>query len=344
MLEAVDIAEQRGYAVKSQKGCWNRAFKSGLASTVTRGEHLSEFGLLKEIEIDIKSLPLLVIDKRPIFDREQLFTISHKMASMPESQTLIKRLDGVYNEAFKLNREYWNKISIDRSKLTYGECCLGSVGLTRVFNGGGVGRWFQKGGLSYQELPETERVKLLINSEEVVELDYSAMHPHIIYAWDGKQCPADFYERIMELSGCSRFIAKSIVLIAVNASSYKSFTAAINRDKGRQAKANKGRAVPKPILYDELKSRGLHPKVIIESLTKVHPVLGKYIYSGLANKLMLEESNIITSVLLSLMELGIPALPVHDSVIVPIRNRELVKNILERAYSQHTGFEITVGL
>ncbi len=99
------------------------------------------------------------------------------------------------------------------------------------------------------ELPEAERVKLLINSEEVVELDYSAMHPHIMYAWEGKQCPADFYERVMELSGCSRFVAKSIVLIAVNASSYGGFTAAINWDKGRQKKANITRAEPKPIPY-----------------------------------------------------------------------------------------------
>jgi len=342
MLRAVDVAEQRGYAIKLHKGHWNRVFESGLSSTLTKGEHLSEFSLVKEIEIDILSLPLLVVDGKPIFNREQLFNINHKAILNPESQTLINRLDSIYDEALKLNREYWNKIVIDRSKLTYGESCLSNVGLTRVFSGGGVGRWFQKGGLSYQELPEAERLKLLINSEGVVELDYSAMHPHMLYAWEGKQCPDDFYERIMELSGCTRFIAKSVVLIAVNASSYRSYVAAINRDKGRQIKANMGRAVPKPILYDELKECRLHHKDIIESVKKAHPVLGKYIYSGLANKLMLKESNIITSVLLSLMELGIPALPVHDSIISPRRHKDLVSSVMEGAYNQQTGFGIII--
>jgi hypothetical protein len=50
----------------------------------------------------------------------------------------------------------------------------------------------------------------------------------------------------------------------------------------------------------------------------------------------------MTSVLIRLMELGIPALPVHDSIIAPLRHKELVMRVMEDAYSQHTNFEITV--
>jgi len=52
-----------------------------------------------------------------------------------------------------------------------------------------------KGGISYQELPKDERTKLTINGEAVVELDYPAMHPHLMCAWK-QQCPDDFYERL----------------------------------------------------------------------------------------------------------------------------------------------------
>lgn len=88
MLKAVDVAEERGYASKLHKGHWNRAFESGLASTITRGQHLSEFGLLKEIEIDVQSLPLLIIDRKPIFDKGQLSFLASR------SNHLLYRLQG----------------------------------------------------------------------------------------------------------------------------------------------------------------------------------------------------------------------------------------------------------
>jgi hypothetical protein len=341
MLKAVDIAEESSYAIKLKKGYRDKDFERGLASTLGPGLSLKTFGPPVEMELETESLPLLTIDGKPIYDKEGLAVVVNRLrADSSEVRALERRLNSIYDESLRLNREYWNKMKIGRSNLRSWEFCLKSVGLTRVFKEGGVGRWFQKGELSYQELSEEARSKLLLNGEEVVELDYPAMHPHIMYAWEGKQCPDDVYERVMALSGCSRFIAKSVVLIAINARSYRSFIGAINLERGKLAKA---RVMSQPILYDELKKYRLHPKDIIQSVKKAHPVLEKYIYSGEANRLMLEESDIMTSVLLRLMELGISALPVHDSVIVPIQKRELVKNIMEEAYSQYTGFGITVG-
>lgn len=344
MLKAVDIAEEKSYAIKSQKGYWNRAFDSGLSSTLGVGPRLREFKPPKEIVLDIESLPLLTIDGKPIYDSEGLtLVVGHSNPRKPGSGVLMSWFNRIYSEAVKLNREYWNHMKIDHRNLEVGEYCLDSIGLTRLFKRGEVGRWFQKGGLSYQVLSEEARSKLLLNGEEVVELDYPAMHPHIMYAWEDKQCPDNFYERVMAMSGCSRFVAKSVTLIAVNAHSYRSFIGAINLDRGRQARANEERVTKKPILFDELKKSKLHPREIIESVTEAHPVLGKYIYSGSANRLMLEESDIMTLVLLRLMELGIPALPVHDSVIVPLRQTKLVERVMEDVYSQYTGFGITVG-
>lgn len=344
MLKAVDIAEEKGYAIKSQKGYWDRDFEKGLSSTLSVGPRLDEFGRLEEVELDIESLPLLSVDGKPVFDNIGLaFLKAHSDSVKLETRTLLARLDRVYGEALRLNREYWNHMEINCRNIKARERYLSRVGLTRMFKSGGVGRWFQKGGLSYQGLSKEERSKLLLNTEEVVELDYPAMHPHIMYAWEGKQCPDDFYERVMTLSGCSRFVAKSVTLIAVNARSYRSFIGAINLERGQYAKANKGRAVPQPILYDELKKCGLLPKDIIQSVKEVHPALEKYIYSGEANRLMLEESDIMTSVLLRLMELGIPALPVHDSVITPIQDRNVVRQVMIDKYIQYTGFGITVG-
>jgi hypothetical protein len=89
----------------------------------------------------------------------------------------------------------------------------------------------------------------------------------------------------------------------------------------------------------------LNPLTLVRSvgaIVKTHPTMERYVFSGLANRLMLAESDIMTSVLLRLMGLGIPALPVHDSIIAPIRHREAVRQAMEDTYKQHTGFSITV--
>jgi hypothetical protein len=338
MLKAVQIASADGYAIELQKGYWNKDFLKGLSSTLGAGPRLKEFQPCEEMELDVESLPLLSVDGRPVFGEEGLaFITSHA-----NSDTLLPQLNKALDEALRLNREYWNRMEIDCRNLTIRERCMGSVGLTRVFKNGEVGRWYQKGGLSYQELPERTRAHLFLNSEEVVELDYQAMHPHILYAWEGKQCPDDFYERIMEMAGCSRFIAKSVTLIAINTNSPQSLVGAINLEKGKQTKGNKDCTVPKPILYDELKKDRLSPKDIVHSVEEAHPILKKYIYSESANKLMLKESDIMTSVLLRLMELHIPALPVHDSVIVPSQHKEIGRSVMESVYNQNTSFEIIV--
>jgi hypothetical protein len=63
---------------------------------------------------------------------------------------------------------------------------------------------------------------------------------------------------------------------------------------------------------------------------------------------MLVESEILVAVLLGLMGLGIPALPIHDSLVVPKRYASLtvrggvVRQVMEEEYQRQTGFSITV--
>ena len=71
-----------------------------------------------------------------------------------------------------------------------------------------------------------------------------------------------------------------------------------------------------------------------------HPAIAKYVYGASANKLMLVESDIMTSVLLKLMWLGIHALPIHDSVIVPGRHKDVARRVMQSTYKEHTDFHI----
>lgn len=342
MLGAVVIAVNEGYAEDSV-GFRSAGYRRGISSTLAPTAGLRrEFRPLEKVELDVTLLPLMVIDNRQVFGAGDIAPFFSAIATGPERQGPVPPRPTTYDTVFKLNREYFNRMRIDCRSLNLGRECLEVVGLTRVFRGGGVGRWFQKGGPSYQQLSGEERSRLLLDGEGVVELDYPAMHPHLLYAWEGRQCPEGFYERIAESCGCSKFIAKSVTLFALNASSHASLSSAVNLDMANETRANEGRAAPKPILYRELKKLGLRARDVTDAVEKAHPTIAKYLFGNSAGRLMLAESEIVTSALLKLMDLGIPALPVHDSLIVPKRHRNRVRRVMEDSYQQHTGFSITV--
>lgn len=335
MLRAVDAAVAGGWVVRSREGYRAKGYVTGLSSTIAAGPRLGEFGAPAELELDTESLPLMSVDSRQVFDADGLSAIeNHTVRVSPESTALLPRLGGIYGEAVRLNRDYWNRMDVGTDALAAGSVCMGQVGLTRVFKGGGVGRWFQRGGLSYQQLPKEERARLRINGEAVAELDYRAMHPHILYAWAGQRCPDDFYERVVELCGCPRDAVKVLILAAVNAPSYKSLSSAVNSTARVEAETS---------LYSQLKGLGLSARDVVGAIVQAHPILERYVFSGQANRLMLEESDILTSALLRLMETGIPALPVHDSLVFPRRRGDSVRRVMEEEFLLQTGQPIVVG-
>ena len=87
---------------------------------------------------------------------------------------------------------------------------------------------------------------------------------------------------------------------------------------------------------------GLTPGALVEALVEAHPALERHVFSGQANRLMLAESDIVTAVLLGLAGRGIPALPVHDSLVFPGRETETVRGAMEEEFLLHTGQPIAV--
>lgn len=337
ILHALENALADGYSIELQRGYRSAGYKRGWSSTLTAGPRLAEFNMTDKMELDVESLPLLSVDDKPVYSKQDLELVRERNDTILRSRYKIS-----FDEALTLNRDYWNKMDIDSCQTETKQKCFNRVGLTRIYKAGLMGRWFQRGKMSFQQLSEGEREKLLLNGEKVAEIDYSAMHPHILYAWEYKQCPKDFYESVMNQCGCTRFVAKNIILIAVNADSYIQTSRAVNNNSWEERRANRKRAIPEPVLYDELKKTNLKPKDVVEAIKEAHPNIAKYIYSALANKLMLVESDIMTSVLLRLMELGIPALPVHDSVIVPSRCEDVARRVMREVSMEYTGFVFAI--
>jgi len=376
MIKALQAIFRDGLALKSKHGSKNIAFEKGISSRVTLLPKIDKiFGKSKisSAKIDVTALPFLEVDGKPVYEFIDITKLSNKIIFInntiqpstynnsisqtytppplhnPSSLLLPIRY---YYESYELNREYFNKIKLDFSRLVLKHNYISNVGLTRIFKNGQCGRWYQKGGYSYQQLSEEERSQILINGYTVKELDYSAMHPNIICSWEGFQAPADFYQDViyeLEKEGynqISRFAVKKSILTSINAKSLQDLSRAINLDKAEESKANIKRVEEnrktKPITYDELKRSNLKYQPIVDAFKRVYPNLSHYMFSQSANKLMLAESEIMTHVLLELKRLGIPSVPIHDSLLFPEQYTDQVKQVMIDCYKSITGFDIVV--
>jgi hypothetical protein len=182
---------------------------------------------------------------------------------------------------------------------------LGNTALYRIFN-----ETFRKGGRFYghwvQGLPKKIRKLLTINSERVAEPDYKAHHLRILYGRAGLLPPDDPYD----LDGWERNIVKMALLIMINAPSPQKVRGAITHH----------------LRLDPNDARRL-----VQDLERRHAPIAEHFQSGAGCWLQRLDSDMAEIVLLGLTKKGIPAVPIHDSFVTPVRHRAVVVDRMEEA-------------
>ena len=195
--------------------------------------------------------------------------------------------------------------------------------LRRVFTQGRFdsgGRLF--GGFWQPLGKEARRKGLMIKGEDVVELDYGQMNPRILYGLCGAPPPeGDAY---------------AIPGFLDHRSGVKKIMNAMLFASQRLSRMPKG--VRKA--FDE-RHRVEEVMVAIEA---AHPAITSCFFTGIGHEAQFTESQVLVDVLLTLRDLGIPALPVHDSVIVGKSNQDKVREVMLSSFLKGTGVPGIMGV
>jgi hypothetical protein len=198
------------------------------------------------------------------------------------------------------NDEDAGQLSVDLTKRT----------IYRVFNNG----TFDEGGRFYggwwQSVPKNWRPYITINGKRTVEVDYSAMHPTILYHWEDLEIPDEPY-----LIG---FGSKDVVKAT--------FNALLNAKSGNLNPVNG---------FNE--QVGMSWKEFLAALRAHYHQFEKYFGTGVGLKLQKMDSDIAELVMLDFIEKEVPLLPVHDSFLCHYALEGELREAMESRFMEVVG-------
>jgi len=361
-VKAQDTLAQAGFAI-IWKGYRNKTeYEQGYSSTLTPtdksykvfGDKLS----LSTIEIDTSEIPDIEIPTKnwckkwfskykqdlPYtyhpntlnnLSRYTLDTIPTALRTSKHLRLLLKTT-GIINAHLK-------KVKVGL-KVPFEKPILGNVHFTKILTDELNGRFFQKGGLSYLELPrEFRKENVLIDGSSTLEVDFIAIHINLLYIKIGKRPIGEAYMSIVEKligkpDAVLRDVVKRMMLVIINCKDFQEFSRAMNKPRKDRQPSEERKLVLKLKEY----KKNLHD--VVKAVKEAHPDLVQFLLSGrcIGRELMFHDSNIIAKILLRLFSEGIIALPLHDSIICKEGDEEIVRRVMLEESKSYTGFEIPV--
>ena len=175
--------------------------------------------------------------------------------------------------------------------------------LKRIFNNGS----FAEGGRFYggwwQNIPREFRQYIRIGRAFTTEIDYSGYHVRMLYADKNLDAPDDPYD----VPGVDREVQKLAMQILINAEGRGSASAALAR-------------------------KGIKPKQVVPLMKARHAAIADSFHTGMGTRLQFRDSRVAEQVMLSMLDVGVLVLPVHDSFIVPKAEEEDLEAQMDAAF------------
>lgn len=193
------------------------------------------------------------------------------------------------------------------------------------------GRMHSRGYMHYQGLSGYEREDITINGNPVVELDFSALHPNLLYAKEGIQYPLDKdpYAAIDDKPKLRPFF-KQVLLRLLNSKDVKTAKKAI--DYWFYLNQSEAMALSKTGYTRETSL------LLIETFQKVHAPISNYFCSGKKTglQIMNKDAQIALSVIGYFARKNIPILSIHDSFMIEAKYKHELYLVMKNKYAQYT--------
>lgn len=202
---------------------------------------------------------------------------------------------------------------------------LGAKQVYRVFNNGS----FKEGGRFYGAFwtgcPSILRKYITIQGEPTVELDFSGIHIHILYAFkkmNFAELHTDAYELVE--NDPDRKLNKLILLTAYNADTPEATAKAVFKnaiDDGIKHRLNLRKHQQ---VYDKLKL-----------LKQKHAHIADYIAEGYGSELQFHDSCVLEQLIKLFTKMKIPILTVHDSIICQAKHKDFVRDKMKQLFTTY---------
>ena len=230
---------------------------------------------------------------------------------------------------------------------------------TRIFNDNlqAGGRFYNTVG-GVQTLPQKRRKTMQINGENVVELDFKAIHPALLYEkarqkapdvvdywiehqWEGEFKPYPTFSPVFSPNDMSdeytvRRLHKFAMLVGLNAKNIAGAVAGLSQEFFDDKKR-----APEDRRYGEisygmgLRGKPTFPsKKICEHVMLWNKPISEFFFKDVGIILQNVDSDIMALVIEELYGMGEVLLPMHDSIIVRESIADEAETIMRKAYKQ----------
>lgn len=182
---------------------------------------------------------------------------------------------------------------------------FGQVGLRRIFSKGRLDRGGRLYGGWWQTIPKDYRRFITINGRPTVEVDFSEMHPTMLYLLHGVEPSQNIYDLGIRNPSDPAY-DPTVEPYKSRRKTIKRFLNALINDENGRHKLSKVGSQRLGLSHEQLK----------ELILIKHPVIARAVGTDAGSHLQFLDSQIACHVMLKLMSQGIVALPVHDSFLV----------------------------
>ena len=191
--------------------------------------------------------------------------------------------------------------SVSRARLLN----FAQVGLRRIFAKGRMDRGGRMYVAWWQTLPKDYRRFVTINGRPTIEVDFSEIHPTMLYCLAGQAAPPNIYDLGIRKPGETPYDPK-VEPHKSRRKIIKTFVCALINDERGVYRLSDVDAMELGMSHEQLK----------KAVEEKHPVIAQSFRTDVGLYLQFLDSQIAAGVMVRSMEQRIVALPVHDSFLV----------------------------